>query len=125
MVFTAQMIFDITMSLMSETKANSSAYLPYFLNILNSVLQECLPAENGIRESEEEELLEASPFLVSLEEEIPYHQVMLLNVVPYGVAVLLAMGDDQNEKATYFSTKYVENMQQYGSVQFIEVVDVY
>lgn len=123
--FTGQDIFDLTLGVMNEMRSNSGGYREFFLPILNAVLNECLPVENGLRLRDGREELTVAPFLHSLEERVDYHRDLIQNVIPYGVGTLLFLGDDENVKATYFSSRYDENRQRFGAVTYVETEDVY
>lgn len=125
-IFTAQDIFQHTIALMNEMQSNSSGYKEFYLGILNQVLAECLELENGLRVQEGLAPYKEAPYLESMDEQVPYHQQLILNVLPYGVGTLLFLGDDENPKATYFSSKYNENKMKYGVVTYELVIeDVY
>ncbi len=125
MKFTAQMLFDITIGLMNDQKSNSSGYSEYFLPILNTVLSECLPHENTLRYRDGMEELSQAPYIESMSKEIPYHEEMVRNILPYGIGMFLFLGDDENVKATFFSSKYEENKTRYTAAIYVETEDAY
>lgn len=125
MEFTAQMLFDVTIGLMNDQKSNASGYTEYFLPILNTVLSECLPQENALRYQEGGEELSQAPHLESMDEKIPYHEEIVRNILPYGVGMFLFLGDDENVKATFFSSKYEENKTKYSAAIYVETEDLY
>jgi hypothetical protein len=125
MAYTAQQVFDITLGLMIETGTSSSDYKNNFLPILNTVLSECLGVENALRYRDGMEELAEAPELARMDEEVPYHAELIRKVIPYGVGVFLFLGDDEMERATFFSTKYDDNMAKYSPAVYVETEDVY
>lgn len=125
MEFTAQDVVDITLGLMNDQKANSGGYSEFYLPILNTVLSECRELENVFRYRDGMEELEDAPYLESLTDVIPYHAELVRNVLPYGLGMFLFLGDDENVKATFFSTKYDENKNKYTPAVYVETEDVY
>lgn len=125
MAYTAQKVFDITLGLMNESVSNSPSFKTYFLPTLNTVLGEVLEQENLLRYSDGMEELTAAPYIEDMAAEIPYHEELLRNVVPWGVGMVLWLGDDELERATFFSTKYEENRANMSAAVYVETEDVY
>jgi hypothetical protein len=125
MAYTAQQVFDITLGLMIETGTSSTDYKRNYLPILNTILSECLSRENSLRYRDGMEELTEAPNIQGMEETVPYHEELVRNVLPYGVGMFFFLGDDELERATFFSTKYDENKDKYTPAVYVEVVDVY
>lgn len=125
MAYTAQKVFDITLGLMNESANNSPSFKTYFLPTLNTVLGEILEQENLLRYRDGMEELKTAPFIEDMEDEIPYHDELIRNVIPWGVGMILWLGDDELERATFFSTKYDENRTNTASAVYVEVEDCY
>jgi hypothetical protein len=125
MAYTAQQVFDITLGLMIETGTSSTDYKRNYLPILNTILSECLSRENSLRYRDVMEELTEAPNIQGMEETVPYHEELVRNVLPYGVGMFFFLGDDELERATFFSTKYDENKDKYTPAVYVEVVDVY
>lgn len=125
MAYTAQQVFDITLGLMIETGTSSTDYKRNYLPILNTILSECLSRENSLRYRDGMEELAEAPNIQGMEETVPYHEELVRNVLPYGVGMFFFLGDDELERATFFSTKYDENKDKYTPAVYVEVVDVY
>lgn len=125
MAYTAQQVFDITLGLMIETGTSSTDYKKNYLPILNTILSECLSRENSLRYRDGMEELTEAPNIQGMEETVPYHEELVRNVLPYGVGMFFFLGDDELERATFFSTKYDENKDKYTPAVYVEVVDVY
>ena len=125
MAYTAQQIFNMTIGLMNEDINNSPSFKTFFIPTLNTILGETLEQENILRYRDGVEELTAAPFIENMEDEIPYHEELLRNVVPWGVGMVLWLGDDELERATFFSTKYDENKNDTSSAVYVETGDVY
>lgn len=125
MTYTVQDLFDITLGLMNDQKANSSSYSEFILPVVNTILSECLVQENNLRLLNNQEVLTEAPVMVNFSDVIPYHDELVRNVLPYGVGMFLFLGDDENVKATFFSTKYDENKSKYSPAVYVEVEAMY
>lgn len=125
MAYTAQQVFNMTIGLMNEDINNSPSFKTFFIPTLNTILGETLEQENILRYRDGVEELTAAPFIENMEDEIPYHEELLRNVVPWGVGMVLWLGDDELERATFFSTKYDENRTNTSSAVYVETGDVY
>ena len=125
MKFTAQDVVDIALGLMNDQKANAGGYSEFYLPILNTVLSECKDAENALRYRDGLEELQEAPYLESLGDIIPYRAELVRNVLPYGLGMFLFLGDDENVKATFFSSKYDEGKSKYSPAVYVETGDVY
>lgn len=125
MTYTVQDLFDITLGLMNDQKANSSSYSEFILPVVNTILSECLVQENNLRLLNSQEVLTEAPVMVNFSDVIPYHDELVRNVLPYGVGMFLFLGDDENVKATFFSTKYDENKSKYSPAVYVEVEAMY
>ena len=125
MAYTAQQVFNMTIGLMNEDINNSPSFKTFFIPTLNTILGETLEQENILRYRDGVEELTAAPFIENMEDEIPYHEELLRNVVPWGVGMVLWVGDDELERATFFSTKYDENRTNTSSAVYVETGDVY
>ena len=125
MAYTAQQIFNMTIGLMNEDINNSPSFKTFFIPTLNTILGETLEQENILRYRDGVEELTAAPFIENMEDEIPYHEELLRNVVPWGVGMVLWLGDDELERATFFSTKYDENRTNTSSAVYVETEDCF
>lgn len=125
MKFTVQTLFDLTIGVMGDQKSNSEGYKENFIPMMNTILSECLDNENALRQYDNtEELLEA-PYLTEWQAIIPYHAELIRNVLPWGIGMLLHLADDENVKATFFSTKYDDGKSKFTPAVYVETRDVY
>ena len=125
MAYTARQVFDITLGLMIETGTSSTDYEKNYFPILNTILSECLSRENSLRYRNGMNELTEAPNIQGMGETVPYHEELIRNVLPYGVGMFFFLGDDELERATFFSTKYDENRDEYTPAVYVEVVDAY
>lgn len=125
MTYTVQDLFDVTLGLMNDQKANSGSYQEFIIPITNTILSECLVQENNLRLLNGAEVLTEAPVMSAFTDVIPYHEELIRNVLPYGLGMFLFLGDDENVKATFFSTKYDENKNKYSPAVYVEVEAVY
>jgi hypothetical protein len=123
--FTVQNLFDLSIGILGEQKSNSSSYNEIFYPIMNTILSECMENENTLRQRDGMELLTEAPYLSAMDDKIPYHAELVRNVLPYGLGMFLFLGDDENVKATFFSSKYDEGKTKYSPAVYVEVGDVY
>lgn len=125
MTYTAQQIYDITLGLMIETETSSTDYKNNYLPILNTVLSECLSQENNLRYRDGMSELTEAPTIQTTEETIPYHDELVRNVLPYGIGMFFFLGDDELERATFFSSKYDENKSKHSAAVYVETEAVF
>lgn len=126
MNITAQNLFDITIGIMSDQKSNSGGYKEYYLpGILNTVLSECFELENMLRERDGQEILTEAPYVTKYDDIIPYHAELVRNVLPWGIGMLFLLGDDENVKATFFSSKYDENKAKFTPALYVDTEAVF
>lgn len=125
MSYTVQNLFDVTAGLMNEERSNTSLFNEFVLPIVNTVLSELFNDENNLRIRDGQEVLESAPYLDSLDDTIPYHDELVRNVMPFGLGLYLYLGDDEMQKATYFSSKYDENRRRYAVAVYQATSEVF
>ncbi|MBP3342306.1 MAG: hypothetical protein J6K99_07250 [Peptococcaceae bacterium] len=122
---TVQQLFNITIGVMGDQISNSTGYKENFLPILNTVLSECLDNENALRQRDGLEELTEAPYMEAWDTVIPYHTELVRNVLPYGIGMFLFLGDDENVKATFFSSKYDEHRNKFTPALYVETEAVF
>lgn len=125
MEFTVQMLFDLTIGIMGDQKSNSAGYKENFIPMMNTVLSECLENENALRERDGMEELTEAPHLTEWDAVVPYRAELIRNVLPYGIGMFLHLADDENVKATFFSSKYDEHRKKFTPALYVETEEVY
>lgn len=125
MEFTVQMLFDLTIGIMGDQKSNSEGYKENFIPMMNTVLSECLGNENALRVRDGMEELTEAPNLTEWAAVVPYHAELIRNVLPYGIGMFLHLADDENVKATFFSSKYDDNRNKFTPALYVETEAVF
>lgn len=125
MEFTVQMLFDLTIGIMGDQKSNSEGYKENFIPMMNTVLSECLEDENSLRVRDGMEELTEAPNLTEWAAVVPYHAELIRNVLPYGIGMFLHLADDENVKATFFSSKYDDNRNKFTPALYVETEAVF
>lgn len=122
---TAQELYVRTIGIMGITEANATTYAETIIPQINTVLGDCFKLENNNREYEGIALLTAIPVVTTLSDTITYQENLVINVLPYGIAQLLALSDDDTIRANYFGFKFAENYNKETKLIPVEVVDVF
>ena len=125
MEFTVQMLFDLTIGIMGDQKSNSEGSKENFIPMMNTVLSECLEDENSLRVRDGMEELTEAPNLTEWAAVVPYHAELIRNVLPYGIGMFLHLADDENVKATFFSSKYDDNRNKFTPALYVETEAVF
>lgn len=125
MEFTVQMLFDLTIGIMGDQKSNSDGYKENFIPIMNTVLSECLEHENALCERDAMDTLDEAPYLTEWSKVVPYHAELVRNVLPYGIGMFLYLADDENVKATFFSSKYDEGKTKFTPALYVDTEAVF
>ena len=125
MEFTVQMLFDLTIGIIGDQKSNSEGYKENFIPMMNTVLSECLGNENALRVRDGMEELTEAPNLTEWAAVVPYHAELIRNVLPYGIGMFLHLADDENVKATFFSSKYDDNRNKFTPALYVETEAVF
>lgn len=122
---TANELFNQVLAVMSENKSNSSGYSEFFVGMTNQVMAELFPMENSYRQSLGLDGLKEVPVITKMEDVIPYQDNIVRNVMVWGIATLLALGDEENMKAGFYDNKYQTNRNQFNRANYVPIDDVY
>lgn len=125
MEFTVQDLFDLTIGVMGDQKSNSAGYRENFIPMMNTILSECMESENSLRMRDGLEELTEAPSLTDWDTVIPYRAELIRNVLPWGIGMLLHLADDENVKATFFSSKYDDNKNKFTPALYVETEAVF
>ncbi len=115
-------ILKISLDLMFETETEYEKNAVSFLNLM---IPELFETENLIRTAQNLELLADVPYIESLEEVIPYCDNLTRGAMPYGLASMIMMDDDDTSKAGYYRQLYVNAVNSYMRGIPKTVVDIY
>lgn len=118
-------VYKTTLAIMSENESNASSYTEFVIPNINIILSELFDIENSIRSEVSVDLLNAIPVVSAMDEEIPYSEQLCRTVLPYGLAVYLAMGDDEYSKAGFYDSRYQMAKAKYARANYVKVNDFY
>ena len=122
---TVEQFFKYTVGMMGMTPANSITYRDTFLDQVNSVLARLFELQNNNRVYRGESKLPQIPFVGGFEEEIPYDDTLVKNILVWGVAQSLALTDDDTVKATYYGAVFADTYKEYSKNIITEVHDYF
>jgi hypothetical protein len=106
--FTVQELYDLAKSTMFE-KPTSKDYDNYIIPWLNVLLQENFNLNNHLRIKHGKTELDATPWLTSLSDVVPYEVEMVREILPYGLAANFFIDDDLSKYDILY--RYYQNMQ--------------
>lgn len=122
---TAKNIYTAACAFLYEQPGEDADSEKYYLGFLNLLLQEALPYENSIRQSENAALLVAAPIVADGETEIPYHDALTRIALPYGLASWFFQDLADNFQAENYRGKYLLALKDARKCAFTPIVDVY
>lgn len=108
---TGKELLYLSLSLMAEPKESESDYNSYSLSAINVLIAECFEINNSILNSKQQESLLSSPYILTLEDDIPYDLDLFYTCLSYGLAAKLILEDNDLSKFNYFNSMYVQGMQ--------------
>jgi hypothetical protein len=103
---TVSELFTLTIGMMGMNADNASTYAGPFLQQLNMILAQTFKLENNVRLYNELALLTTIPRVTATTDTLTYQDELLFNVVPWGVAQLMSLSDDDTIKAGFFGMRY-------------------
>ena len=123
---TAEELFlSYTLPIMGEKKEGAENYWEQFIPVLNIVLVDCLPLENGLLEYDGEEPMKEAPRIISKEDTIPYRDEIVRGVLPYGIASRLTIDDGEPNKTGFLEQNYVERYNSFVRARSTAVDDIW
>lgn len=84
-MFTVRDVYIMAAALIGDRENDDRDERDFAIPYMNILLQEALNCENSMRERDGQELLTVAPIL-GLDDEIPYHDELVLAAFPYGLA---------------------------------------
>lgn len=122
---TGKQIFGMAAAMVSENSATYADMLPFSIQYLNIILQECLEIENSIRRAAGETELTEAPWLATIDDEVTYHAQLTRTAFPY--ALLEHMYEEQMNysMADKYRAKYEVALMRAEKMQFEDITDVY
>lgn len=122
---TAQDIYTLASALIFERPGADEDFEHFFLAFINILLPECLEAENCIRLSEGRETLDEAPFVMRMDEDIPFSSLITRTALPYGVVSHYYQDDMDNYKADVYRARYISALTEASKAVPTSIVDVY
>ena len=120
---TVKELYERAKSLMFE-KQSSKDYDNYYIPWTNVLLSENFDLENSLLLRDGEDALDEIPMVTSDTDELPYHDVINYEILPYGLAANFFMDDDLS-KYDIFHTYYQNAQMKYMKGNEVSITDVY
>lgn len=120
---TVKELYERAKSLMFE-KQSSKDYDNYYIPWTNVLLSENFDLENSLLLRDGEDALDEIPMVMSDTDELPYHDVINYEILPYGLAANFFIDDDLS-KYDIFHTYYQNAQMKYMKGNEVSITDVY
>lgn len=120
---TVKELYERSKSLMFE-KQSSKDYDNYYIPWTNVLLSENFDLENSLLLRDGEDALDEIPMVTSDTDELPYHDVINYEILPYGLAANFFIDDDLS-KYDIFHTYYQNAQMKYMKGNEVSITDVY
>lgn len=120
---TVKELYERAKSLMFE-KQSSKDYDNYYIPWTNVLLSENFDLENSLLIRDGEDALDDIPMVTSDTDELPYHDVINYEILPYGLAANFFIDDDLS-KYDIFHTYYQNAQMKYMKGNEVSITDVY
>lgn len=120
---TVKELYERAKSLMFE-KQSSKDYDNYYIPWTNVLLSENFDLENSLLLRDGEDALDEIPMVTSDTDELPYHDVINYEILPYGLAANFFIDDDLS-KYDIFHTYYQNAQMKYMKSNEVSITDVY
>ena len=120
---TVKELYERAKSLMFE-KQSSMDYDNYYIPWTNVLLSENFDLENSLLLRDGEDALDEIPMVTSDTDELPYHDVINYEILPYGLAANFFIDDDLS-KYDIFHTYYQNAQMKYMKGNEVSITDVY
>lgn len=120
---TVKELYERAKSLMFE-KQSSKDYDNYYIPWTNVLLSENFDLENSLLLRDGKDALDEIPMVTSDTDELPYHDVINYEILPYGLAANFFIDDDLS-KYDIFHTYYQNAQMKYMKGNEVSITDVY
>lgn len=120
---TVKELYERAKSLMFE-KSSSKDYDNYYIPWTNILLSENFDLENSLLVRDGDSELDEIPTVENETDELPYHDVINYEIMPYGLAANFFIDDDLS-KYDIFHTYYQNAQMKYMKGNEVSVTDVY
>ena len=116
-------LYKESLNVMFE-KPNSKVYENYYKTHINLLLANVFDINNTIRVKNGKEPLEEIPFVSNDDDVIPYEEITLREILPWGLAAQFSVDDDLN-KYTIYNTNFVNACFKHERAVVTDIGDVY
>lgn len=120
---TVKELYERAKPLMFE-KQSSKDYDNYYIPWTNVLLSENFDLENSLLIRDGEDALDEIPMVTSDTDELPYHDVINYEILPYGLAANFFIDDDLS-KYDIFHTYYQNAQMKYMKGNEVSITDAY
>ena len=120
---TVKELYERAKSLMFE-KSSSKDYDNYYIPWTNILLSENFDLENSLLVRDGDSELDEIPTVENETDELPYHDVINYEIMPYGLAANFFIDDDLS-KYDIFHTYYQNAQMKYMKGNEVSITDVY
>lgn len=120
---TVKELYELAKSLMFE-KSTSRDYDNYYIPWINVLLSENFDIENSLLRGDGETPLDEIPTVSLDTDELPYHDRINREILPYGLAAHFFIDDDLS-KYDIFNTKYENARMAYMKGKLTSMTDAY
>lgn len=120
---TVKELYERAKSLMFE-KTSSKDYDSYYIPWTNILLSENFDLENSLLVRDGDSELDEIPTVENETDELPYHDVINYEILPYGLAANFFIDDDLS-KYDIFHTYYQNAQMKYMKGNEVSITDVY
>lgn len=122
---TVNELFEITAGVMGSTTENASSYLPTFIPQVNMILAQTFNLENNNRAYYGLSLLTTIPSVSSVSDILPYQDGIVRRVLPWGLAQLFALSDDDIIRSQFAETRFSDAVRLESKFIAQDIVDVF
>jgi hypothetical protein len=122
---TVQQLFNLTIGMMGMDSSNATTYEGPFIPQLNVILAQTFMLENNVRTKKALDLLTAYPTMDGMTNDLTYQDELLLRVVPWGVAQLMSLTDDDYVKAGFYGARFADEYNRASQLIATVVTDYY
>lgn len=107
---TVREVYEIGISYIPELPSDNPDLQGYIVGWMNMMLLETFEVENSIREWAGEEKLQIPQIVKTLNDELIYHDSLVLGAFPYGIAANAFIDDDNDYRSNKMAQYYVRGV---------------
>ena len=120
---TADQIFDTVVGLCFWTDEDKPEYEDQFIRVMNLILSECYDANNSLRRKRGKEELQEIPIIKKLTDILGFEDKFENITIPYGVASIIYVEDDEQGLANIYREKYEISKNENSAARFVAAAE--